>query len=450
MIYEQPQKSVYIKTMGCQMNEHDTEVILGILTSLGYHEVGSVEEADLILYNTCSVRENPERKVYGHITSFRALKEKNPSLVIGICGCMTQQKLELENILQKLPHVDLIFGTHNIHRLPELLDRAASGERIVEVWDQGEDIIEDLPVQRRDPLRAFVNVIYGCTNFCTYCIVPYTRGRERSRDAEAIVEEVRALALDGVREITLLGQNVNAYGKDLKNPTDFAELLHRLNAIPGLERIRFTTSHPRDMKDPLIEAMAALDKVCEHLHLPVQSGSSEILRRMNRGYTREDYLELVRRIKNVIPNVNLTTDIIVGFPGETEEDHQATLDLVEDVGFSSSFTFLYSPREGTPAAKMADQIPEATKKQRIYELIELQNRISAATMAAEVGSIRDILVESYDSVKKTLLGRTKNHYQVVVEGPEHLVGEIVEVRITRSLTWTLRGELLGNHSSAVC
>lgn len=449
MELQQERRSVYIKTMGCQMNEHDTEVILGILASLGYGEVHSVEEADLILYNTCSVRENPERKVYGHIASFRALKEKNPQLIIGICGCMTQQQVELDNILAKLPHVDLIFGTHNIHRLPELLERAASGERIVEVWDEGEEIVEDLPVQRRDPLRAFVNVIYGCTNFCTYCIVPYTRGRERSRDPEAIVEEVRSLVKDGVKEITLLGQNVNAYGKDLQTPTDFAALLQRLNTITDLERIRFTTSHPRDMKDSLIEAMASLDKVCEHLHLPVQSGSSRLLQRMNRGYSREEYLQLVQRIKQAIPNISLTTDIIVGFPGETAEDHQATLDLVKEVGFSSSFTFLYSPRQGTPAATMPEQVPEETKKQRIYQLIELQNQISSATLAGEVGSVRHILVESFDPEKGTLLGRTRNHYQVAVPGPAESVGRTIPVRITRSLTWTLRGELLDQDAAAI-
>lgn len=356
------QRKFYLKTLGCQMNEHDSEVIAGILARLGYVQTEECTEADLILYNTCSVRENPERKVYGQITSLKQLKDKNPGLLIGICGCMPQQKEELEKLLARLPHVDLIFGTHNIHRLPELLERAQTEERVVEVWDDSQEVVEDLPAIRANKFKAFVNVIYGCNNFCSYCVVPYTRGRERSRSPKDILKEVRRLADEGYKEVTLLGQNVNTYGADLDEKTSFAELLSLINDVPGVERIRFTTSHPKDMQDELIEAIANLPKVCEHLHLPVQTGSDRILKLMNRHYTSAYYLDLVAKIREAVPEINLTTDLIVGFPGETEEDFQDTLRLVEAVRFSSAFTFIYSPRPGTPAAKMADQVPEDVKK----------------------------------------------------------------------------------------
>ena len=438
-------KQYYLRTMGCQMNEHDSEVIAGLLLSLGYEPTDSVDEADLILYNTCCVRENPERKVYGHIASYRRLKELKPDLIIGICGCMTQQKNELKQIMKRLPHVDLIFGTHNIHRLPELLDRVQSGERIVEVWDEapyteGQDYRDSLPKERQSRLKAFVNVIYGCTNFCSYCIVPYTRGREHSRLPENILSEVRSLAEAGYKEVTLLGQNVNAYGKDLSIDTNFSTLLAELNTIEGLERIRFTTSHPRDMGDDLIAALADLDKVCEHLHLPVQAGSNDLLRRMNRGYTREYYLDLVDRIRKSVPHISLTTDLIVGFPGETDEDFAQTLSLVEEVGFDSAFTFIYSPREGTPAAKMENQIPEEIKKERIYQLIELQNKISAEHMDKLVGRTLEVLVEgeSEDGV----VGRTRTNRQVYFPGSPDLIGQLTQVQVLEASTWTLKGEMV--------
>lgn len=435
------ERKFYLKTMGCQMNEHDSEVIIGILNTLGYASTEDVADADLILYNTCCVRENPERKVYGHIGSFKALKEQNPNLVIGICGCMPQQKDELQNILQKLPHVDLIFGTHNIHRLPELLDRAKCGERVVEVWEQGEEIVEDLPVVRSHNLKAFVDIIYGCTNFCSYCIVPYTRGKERSRQPEAIFSEITNLAKDGYQEITLLGQNVNAYGKDLKLEISFADLLAKINEIDGLERIRFTTSHPRDMKTDLINAMANLPKVCEHLHLPVQSGSNRILKKMNRGYTREYYLDLVNQIKYSMPDISLTTDLIVGFPGETEEDFQETLALVEEVGFDLAFTFIYSPREGTPAAKM-EQVPDDIKKDRIYRLIELQNKNSNRYMQSLMGKTLEVLVEEVSQDTRTLSGRTRTNKQVHFAGAPELLNQLVQVKIIEAKTWSLSGELI--------
>jgi tRNA-2-methylthio-N6-dimethylallyladenosine synthase len=439
-------KKFFLRTMGCQMNDHDSEVIKGLLLSLGYDQTEEIEEADLILYNTCCVRENPERKVYGNMAAYKRLKEANPNLIIGICGCMTQQKAELQNIFQQLPHVDLIFGTHNIHRLPELLARAEVGERVVEVWDEapyaeeGQDFRENLPVERSHRLKAFVNIIYGCTNFCTYCIVPYVRGREHSRLPESVREEVAALVETGYREITLLGQNVNAYGKDLSMETSFSSLLKELNSIDGLARIRFTTSHPRDMGSDLIHAMASLDKVCEHLHLPVQAGSSRVLRRMNRGYTRENYLDLVEKVRKAVPGIALTTDIIVGFPGETEEDFEQTLSLVEEVGFDSAFTFIYSPREGTPAARYADQVPEEVKKERIYRLIELQNKISAQHIQRLVGTEQEVLVEGRDT--QGLVGRTRTNRQVHFAGSEELVGELVTVEITEAGTWTLRGKVV--------
>ncbi len=438
-------KRFYLKTMGCQMNDHDSEVITGILLSLGYQQTEKVEDADLILYNTCCVRENPERKVYGHISAFRKLKEANPELIIGICGCMPQQKQELQQILKKLPHVDLVFGTHNIHRLPELLDRATSGERVVEVWeeaqyDEGEDSRDSLPVERSDGLKAFVNIIYGCTNFCTYCIVPYTRGKEHSRIPEKIIEEVGELAAAGYKEVTLLGQNVNAYGKDLSEQASFSALLASLNEIEDLARIRFTTSHPRDMGPELIEALASLDKVCEHLHLPVQSGSTRLLKRMNRGYTREYYLNLVEQVRKAVPGISLTTDLIVGFPGETEEDVQATLDLVREVGFDSAFTFIYSPREGTPAARWPEQIPEEVKKERIYQLIELQNSISDAHMRRLIGTRQELLVEGRS--KDGLIGRTRTNRQVHFAGPANLLGSLVSVEITEASTWSLQGRII--------
>ncbi len=438
-------KRFYLHTMGCQMNDHDSEVITGILLSLGYQSTEEVEEADLILYNTCCVRENPERKVYGHIGSYKALKEKNPQLIIGICGCMPQQKQELQRLLKELPHLDLVFGTHNIHRLPELLARAENGERVVEVWDEaeyqeGQDFRDSLPVQRTHGLKAFVNVIYGCTNFCTYCIVPYVRGREHSRTPEAVVNEVTELVQAGYREVTLLGQNVNAYGKDLSIDTSFSTLLAELNNIDGLARIRFTTSHPKDMGNDLIEALGSLDKVCEHLHLPVQAGSSRLLRRMGRGYTREYYLDLVGRIRKSVPEISLTTDIIVGFPGETDEDFKETLSLIEEVEFDSAFTFIYSPREGTPAARMTDQIPEEVKKERIYELIELQNSISAKKMQQLVGSRVEVLIEG--ASKEGLVGRTRSNKLVHFDGPSNLFGSIQDVEITEACTWSLKGRIV--------
>lgn len=439
-------KKAFFVTFGCQMNERDTETMKGLLAEDGYEFTDSPENADLIVYNTCCVRENPERKVYGQVGSLKELKEKNPDLIIAITGCMPQQPEELERLRQRLTHVDLIIGTHNVHRLPELLHRIeATGERVVEVWDEPQGIIEGLPAQREGRFKAFVNIMYGCTNFCTYCIVPYTRGPERSRRPEDILEEIRKLVDEGFIEFTLLGQNVNSYGKDLGLEIDFAGLLEKVNAIPGVNRIRFTTSHPKDITPRLIQAMGELEKVCEHLHLPVQAGSDKVLREMNRRYTVDKYLAIVEAVRETIPDIALTTDLIVGFPGETEEDFQGTLDLVRKVEYDSAFTFIYSPRSGTPAAKRPDQVPEDVKKDRIYRLIELQNQISQKRNKLLVGRQEEVLVEGKNKGEDGLMiGRTRGNKLVSFDAGEgkDLIGKLVTVKITSAQTFSLQGELV--------
>ncbi|NLM94757.1 MAG: tRNA (N6-isopentenyl adenosine(37)-C2)-methylthiotransferase MiaB [Firmicutes bacterium] len=425
------------------MNVHDSEVIAGLLQQLGYEEADELEEASLLIFNTCCVRENPERKIFGRVGNLRQLKEENPRLVIAICGCMVQQPEQLERIRKELPHVNLVFGTHNVHRLPELLTQVQeTGERLFEVWDTEGTIVEGLPAARLDGLKAFVNIIYGCTNFCTYCIVPYVRGRERSRQPEAIRREIEDLAAQGYREVTLLGQNVNAYGKDLDEDVTFAGLLRMLDGSGGMERIRFTTSHPRDMSDELIEAMADLPTVCEHLHLPLQAGSDRILAKMNRGYTKEQYINLVNRIRDRIPDIALTSDLIVGFPGETEEDFEETLRVVEEIQLDSAFTFIFSPRPGTVAAKMENQVPEEVKKERIYRLIELQNRISLERNRVLTGSIQEVLVEGPSQTDPDkYMGRTRGNKLVIFTGAAER-GRLVPVKITEARTWSLHGELM--------
>ena len=440
-------KKAFFVTFGCQMNERDTETMKGLLAQDGYTFTDSPEDADLIVYNTCCVRENPERKVYGQVGSLKELKEKHPDLIIAITGCMPQQPEELEQLRQRLTHVDLIIGTHNTHRLPELLHRIEeTGERIIEVWDEPEGIVEGLPAQREGRFKAFVNIMYGCTNFCTYCIVPYTRGPERSRHPEEILKEITDLTEKGFVEFTLLGQNVNSYGKDLGLDMDFAALLRQVDAIPGVRRIRFMTSHPKDITPALIDAMAELPKVCEHLHLPVQAGSNKVLQQMNRKYTVERYLEIVDRLRERIPNIHLTTDLIVGFPGETEEDFQDTLDLVRRVEYDSAFTFIYSPRTGTPAAKRSDQVPEEIKKDRIHRLIELQNSISAEKNQRMVGKEEEVLVEGRSQGgNNTWVGRTRGNKLIsfiVEEGDFIQPGDFATVRITTAQTFSLQGELV--------
>ncbi len=425
-----------ILTFGCQMNVRDSETIKGILESLGYNETEDTDEADIILFNTCSVRENPERKVYGRIQNFKPDTDK----IIGICGCMVQQGAEFEYIKNNLPQVRMVFGTHNIHELPEILERVIAGERVLDVWEDKKDVIEGLPAKRDKGVKAFVNISYGCNNFCTYCIVPYTRGREKSREQSYIIEEIKELALSGYKEVTLLGQNVNSYGKDLG--TDFASLLRAVHEVDGIERIRFMTSHPKDLSDDLIEAMAELPKVCEHLHLPLQAGSDRILKLMNRRYTAGHYLKLVEKLRKAIPDISLTTDLIVGFPQETDEDFQATLDLVKQVRFDSAFTFIYSPRKGTPAAKMIEQIDEDAKKERIYRLIEVQNRISSERNKELIGKSVEVLVEGpskTDPHKWT--GKTRTNKTINFVGPKNLVGQTILVTVTDGKLSSLEGDM---------
>ncbi len=436
-------KGVWIQTLGCQMNEHDTEIILGMLEQVGYTEVGDPVDADLIIYNTCCVRENPERKVYGQVGMLRALKERNPNLVIGICGCMVQQKAELERIRESLEHVDLVFGTHNIHRLPELLHKVkVTGERVIEVWHEEGDVVEGLPVQREGKLKGYVTIIYGCNEFCTYCIVPYVRGKERSREAAQIVSECEYLAREGYKEVMLLGQNVNAYGNDLQDGSSFARLLEQVDQVEGLERIRYTSPHPKHYTDDVIRVMAQANKVCEHVHMPAQAGSNRTLRRMGRRYTREQYLELVHKMRAEIPDLALTTDLIVGFPGETDEEFMDTVRLVEEAEFDSAFMFIYSPRIGTPATRLKDQVPEDVKKERIHQLIAVQNEISRKKNEAWVGRTARVLVEGTSQKDPgQLSGRTRQNKLVIFDGPTDLIGKSVDVRLTQAQTWSLSGQL---------
>ena len=437
-------RKFYIRTYGCQMNEHDTEVMAGIFMELGYEPTDSTEEADVILLNTCAIRENAENKVFGEIGHLKALKQEKPDLLLGVCGCMAQSEAVVNRILQKYQYVDMIFGTHNIHRLPYILKEAyMSKEMVVEVWSKEGDIVESLPKARQGKIKAWVNIMYGCDKFCTYCIVPYTRGKERSRRPEDIIEEVRNLAAQGYQEVTLLGQNVNAYGKDFQDMDyRFGDLLDDLRKI-DIPRIRFTTSHPRDFDDHLIEVLAKRGNLVEHIHLPVQSGSSEILKIMGRKYTREEYLELVRKIKKAIPDVSLTTDIIVGFPNETEEQFEETLSLYKEVEFDSAFTFIYSPREGTPAAKMQDNVPMEVKKERLQRLNALVTEISAKKRREMEGKIVEVLVEGESKNNPDVLsGYTRRNKLVNFVGPKSAIGKMVKVKITKAKTWTLDGEMV--------
>lgn len=429
-------------TFGCQMNFHDSEKLAAMLQQMNYLETEEKEKADLIIVNTCCVRENAELKVYGNLGELKHLKEKNPDLILAVCGCMMQQKHVVEKIRKSYPFVDLVFGTHNLHRFPELLANAQCMEGLlVEVWDNEEAITEDLPVERRYSSKAFVNIMYGCNNFCSYCIVPYTRGRERSREPEKIVEEIRELAAHGTLEVTLLGQNVNSYGKTLENEMDFADLLVLINEIPGIERIRFMTSHPADFSHKLMDAMAHLDKVCNHIHLPVQAGNNKVLKEMNRKYTREVYLDKVKRLKEKIPGIAITTDIIVGFPGETDEDFEDTLDLVREVGYDSAFTFLYSIRTGTPAAKMENQVAEEDKMRRFRKLVDTVNQVGLNNNLMVIGQTLPVLVEGPSKNNPNrLTGRTETHKLVNFEGRQEWIGTIVPVTITDAKTFSLLGE----------
>ncbi|MCG3090029.1 tRNA (N6-isopentenyl adenosine(37)-C2)-methylthiotransferase MiaB [Sporosarcina cyprini] len=438
-------KKFYIRTYGCQMNEHDTEVMAGIFMELGYEPTDSVDTADVILLNTCAIRENAENKVFGELGHLKPLKLENPNLLIGVCGCMSQEESVVKKILKTYDQVDMIFGTHNIHRLPNILNEAyLSKEMVIEVWSKEGDIIENLPKVRHGNIKAWVNIMYGCDKFCTYCIVPYTRGKERSRRPEDIIQEVRHLASQGYKEIMLLGQNVNAYGKDFED-LDYrlGDLMDDLRKI-DIPRIRFTTSHPRDFDDHLIEVLAKGGNLLDHIHLPVQSGSSDILKIMARKYSREQYLELVSKIKAAIPNVTLTTDIIVGFPNETDEQFEETLSLYKEVGFEMAYTYIYSPREGTPAAKMKDNVPMEVKRDRLQRLNKLVNDMSAEAMKPYKGKTVKVLVEGESKKNPDVLsGYTEKNKLVNFRAPRSVIGEIVEVKITDAKTWSLDGEFIG-------
>lgn len=418
------------QTFGCQMNAHDSEKLAGILRSVGFLEAGE-EEADFLLFNTCTVRENANKRLYGRLGQAGARKKKDPERMIAICGCMMQEAEEVEKIKKSYPFVDLVFGTHNIYRLAELLSQCfLSHKMVVEVWEDTDRVVEDLPSQRKYPFKSGVNIMFGCNNFCSYCIVPYVRGRERSREPEEICQEIMGLVQDGVVEVMLLGQNVNSYGKTLAHPISFARLLKQVEKIPGLERIRFMTSHPKDLSDELIEVMQESKKICPHLHLPLQSGSSRILERMNRKYTKERYLDLAFKIKAAIPQISLTTDIIVGFPGETEEDFLETIDVVEKVGFDSAFTFIYSKRTGTPAASMADQVPEEVVKDRFDRLLKVVQATAAKGSGRQLGQTEKVLVEEVnDHDPRLVTGRLGNNTVVHFPGDASLIGKIVDVHL---------------------
>ncbi len=415
-------------TFGCQMNARDSEKLSGILEDIGYERVED-EDADFIIYNTCTVRENANQRVYGRLGALKKLKEKRPGMLIALCGCMMQEPQVVEKLRKSYRHVDIIFGTHNIYKLAELIhDRLESGSMIIDLWKDTDKIVEDLPNRRKYPFKSGINIMFGCNNFCSYCIVPYVRGRERSRRPEDIIEEIRADVADGVVEVMLLGQNVNSYGKNLDTPMSFAQLLTEIEKIDGLERIRFMTSHPKDLSDELIEVMSRSKKICRHLHLPLQSGSSRILKQMNRKYTKEDYLLLVDKIKAACPDISLTTDIIVGFPGETEEDFKETLDVVEKVRYDSAYTFIYSKRTGTPAASMTDQIPEDVVKDRFDRLLSMVQEISADVCARHTGQVMDVLVEQINNQDNHLVtGRLSNNTVVHFPGDPSLIGRIVPV-----------------------
>lgn len=437
-------RKFYIRTYGCQMNEHDTEVMAGIFMQLGYQPTEKIEEADVVLLNTCAIRENAENKVFGELGFLVKYKRQNPEMLIGVCGCMSQEESVVNKILRTYQHVDMVFGTHNIHRLPHILKEAyMSKEMVVEVWSKEGDVIENLPKQRLGSIKAWVNIMYGCDKFCTYCIVPYTRGKERSRRPEEIIQEVRELAAQGYKEIMLLGQNVNAYGKDFTDiEYGLGDLMDELRKI-NIPRIRFTTSHPRDFDDHLIEVLAKKGNLVEHIHLPVQSGSNEILKIMARKYTREHFLALVDRIKEAIPDVALTTDIIVGYPNETEEQFQETLDLYREVGFEMAFTYIYSPREGTPAAKMVDNVPEEVKKERLQRLNAVVAEFSTNALKQYEGKIVEVLVEGSSKKRDDVLaGYTRRNKLVNFDGPKELVGQVVKVKINEAKAYSLRGEFV--------
>lgn len=435
-------RTYHIETYGCQMNVRDSETIAGMLEELGMHRAVSMQDADLILFNTCCVREHAERRVFGNVGFTRLIKEERPGTMIAVCGCMMQQRGVADKLFQRFPFVDLVFGTHVLHKLPQMLEAVLRGERLCVTSEEDSRIVEGLPSLRPQGQSAFVNIMFGCNNFCTYCIVPYVRGRERSRTPEAIESEVRELVAQGYTEITLLGQNVNSYGCGLPESTDFPDLLRRLDGIDGLRRIRFMTSHPKDLSDKLIRAMAELPKVCHHIHLPLQSGSDRVLQAMNRRYTREQYAQTVEKLRAAVPDVELTTDIIVGFPGETDQDFADTMDMMRRIGFAAAYTFQYSPRTGTRAAEMTDQVLPEVKSGRLQQLNALQMEMTERNNRKYVGRSGEILVEGEgqrDGVP-IAFGKLSNFKMVYFPGNGELIGRYLPVRIISVKSNSLFGE----------
>ena len=431
----------FVHTYGCQGNVADSERIQGILCEIGYELTSDLSEADLVLYNTCAVREHAEQRVFGNVGALKHYKARNKNMIIALCGCMMQQEHVSEKIRKSYPFVNLVFGTHVLHRLPEFIFRVLSGEKVFCTDDSEGVIAEGLPIHRDGAIKAWLPIMYGCNNFCSYCVVPYVRGRERSRDEQSILEEAKQIVKAGYKEITLLGQNVNSYGNDLENSINFASLLKKIDAIEGDFKIRFMTSHPKDCTKELIDTIASSKKISHHLHLPFQSGNNRVLKEMNRRYTREKYLSLINYAKKTIPNLSLTSDVIVGFPGETYEEFKDTLSLIREVEFTSLFTFIYSPRKNTPAAEMDDPIPRSEKNKWFKELLDTQAEIAAKRTASMNGKTYKVLVESEGKNEGTLSGRTDENVVIEFEGGKELIGEYVNVKVTRNLTWVLKGKL---------
>lgn len=438
----------FVRTYGCQQNVADSERIRGLLAEMGYALTDGAEDADFVLFNTCAVREHAEQRVFGNVGALKPVKEQRPSLRIGLCGCMMQEEHVAQKIRASYPYVDLVFGTHAIYRLPELVFRMLTDHgRVFETRENDSDIAEGLPLRRGDGVRGWLPVMYGCNNFCSYCVVPYVRGRERSRAPEAVLGDMRALIADGCKDITLLGQNVNSYGRDLPEDEegrkpDFAALLRRVDALPGDFRIRFMTSHPKDATEALFDAMARCGKVSKHLHLPFQAGSDRVLKAMNRGYTKERYLALVQRAREKVPGISITSDVIVGFPGETRADFEETLDVVRRARFNGLFTFVYSPRRGTPAEKLDDPVPHEEKTRWFSELLKVQEAVTAEIFGEKVGKTLTVLAEGPGKTGPGFLtGRADDNTIVDFPGAPELVGQFVPVCITKSLNFMLVGEI---------
>ena len=433
-----------VVTFGCQMNARDSEKLTGVLREAGYEVIDEETEADFVIYNTCTVRDNANQKVYGHLGLLKSRVKKNQSLRIALCGCMMQEASVIETIREKYKFVNLVFGTHNIFKFPELLYRMlTSDSQIIDIWEDTDEIVEDLPVDRKYSFKSGINIMFGCNNFCSYCIVPYVRGRERSREPKEIIREIERLVSDGVIEVMLLGQNVNSYGKNLSNPMSFAELLAEIEKIEGLKRIRFMTSHPKDLSDDLIEVMAKSQKICKHIHLPLQSGSDRVLKEMNRRYTKEQYLLLVDKIRRAIPDVAITTDIIVGFPGETAADVDDTIDVIRKVHYDNAFTFIYSKRTGTPAAARPDQCDEAEVKANFDRVLNAVKEEAMKRNGYLVGKIEEALVEEINAHDDTYLtGRLSNNSMVHFKGDASLIGKLVNVNILEAKGFYYMGEMI--------